>query len=276
MRSILKNEMNSLEAMDRFFTQQNKERHLTVTLVGRLGGIKVAFIVNSAGKDRIMTVSRNELTRLAAQLVKKHEREGKKEATKSVVQWLKAIDTMAEDKIDQASSFRKNMRKIRRLSSNIAIREDILVEMCKGSKLRYSKIMPKDLAEERKIALEVEELKAEKARERRIKKKLNRKTEIPTEERTTQNRRRNSESHLYHVDTLPPEEAARILKGKLTGPLEGHRKYVDWRPQHRKPRPKAEGTIGRSVSMPDLGTFVQKDSPTGSVVIKDDKPKVDS
>jgi hypothetical protein len=262
MRSILKSEMYSLEAMDKFFKDQNKENGLSVTPVGRLGGLKVTFIMD----NKIMSVTRNELTKWAVQLASKRH---KKEARRSVVSWLKSIDQMADARIRGTSSFRRTLRDIRRLGSNIAKREALLVGMC-HTKKEYNSIKPKDLQEERYEALEADSQRAKRRKKGRpVRKMMEPEVENPSE------RSRSSEGDTppYHVDTLTAEQARRILadKSKLGKPMEGHRKYNDWRPAHRKPRPKAEGTIGPSKSAEDLGTFVKKDTPTGTMVIKEDR-----
>lgn len=287
MRTILKKEMQTLEAMDNFFHEQNKYESLGVTPVGRLGGIKVTFVVEDGKKAKIVTVSRNELMKWAAHLVRER---GNKETIQSVVEWLKAIDEMANEKLLEASSFQKSMRKVRRLSSNISKRKDILDRIC--SKFKINNVLPKNLGQVRVAALKADE----EAKSKRKKKRKPRKEEEPVAEaksepqkleKTKSHKKVASESEvpkkrefarrnkpLYHVPTPTPEEMDRILKESKTkkkkaGPKKDHREFKDWRIEHRKGRPKAEGTAGPSASAEDLGTFVKKDSPTGSVVIKD-------
>ncbi|MFV0339660.1 MAG: hypothetical protein ACK5MA_03380 [Parachlamydiaceae bacterium] len=262
MRSILKSEMYSLEAMDKFFKDQNKDDSLKVTPVGRLGGLKVTFIVD----NKTLAVSRNELTRWAAQLARKKHKEVDR---KSVVSWLKSIDELADQKISRASSFRRTLRDIRRLGSNIAKRKAILVGIC-HTKKEYNAILPKDLEFERDIAIEsdIEKAKIRKTvnRSKKGKRKvMETESSASSTSKVKASEESSSSTPSYHVDTLKP-------KAKV-GPLEGHREYK-WREAYGrgKPRrPKVEGTIGPSKSAEDLGTFVKKDSLTGSVVIKEER-----
>ncbi len=245
MRSILKSEMYSLEAMDKFFKDQNKDDSLKVTPVGRLGGLKVTFIVD----NKTLAVSRNELTKWAAQLARKEHKEVDR---KSVVSWLKSIDELADQKISRASSFRRTLRDIRRLGSNIAKRKAILVGICHTEK-EFNKIKPKNLEFERDIAIESD---IEKAKIRK-----------------TVNRRKKGKRKVMKTESSASKATP---ASEQTPPIVGRpqNRFYDWKNAYgrgKKRRPQAEGTIGPSKSAEDLGTFVKKDSSTGSVVIKKER-----